>query len=49
MLGIINIVQPGYSKALTDNPIGQKLAYVGGRAAGGGGLAIRQIINGIEV
>jgi tight adherence protein B len=49
MLVIINIVQPGYSKALTDNPIGQKLAYVGGGLLVVGGLAIRQIINGIEV
>jgi tight adherence protein B len=49
MLVIINIVQPGYSKPLTDNPIGQKLAYVGGGLLVLGGLAIRQIINGIEV
>jgi tight adherence protein B len=49
MLIVINIVQPGYSKALTDNPIGQKLAYIGGGLLVIGGLAIRQIINGIEV
>jgi tight adherence protein B len=49
MLIVINILNPGYSQMLLDTPIGHKLAYTGIGLLVTGGLAIRQIINGIEV
>src|SRR5580700_895258 len=47
MLVIINFLNPGYSKVLIDTPIGQMLSYLGIGLLVTGGLAIRQIINGI--
>ena len=49
MLGLINIVNPGYSKVLFTDPLGQKMLYVGIGLLCLGGFIIRQIVNGIEV
>jgi tight adherence protein B len=49
MLLVINLVNPGYSKVLTDTPIGHKLIYLGLGLLATGSFIIRQIINGIEV
>jgi tight adherence protein B len=49
MLGLINIINPGYSKVLFDEPMGHKLLGTGVALLIIGGLIIRQIINGIEV
>ena len=48
MLGVINIVNPGYSNVLFTNPLGKKILYLGIGLLVAGGLIIRQIINGIE-
>jgi tight adherence protein B len=49
MLVLINMVNPGYSKVLLTEPIGQKLLGAGVVLLIVGGLLIRGIINGIEV
>ena len=49
MLGLINIINPGYSKVLFTEPVGQKLLGGGIFLLCVGGLIIRGIINGIEV
>jgi tight adherence protein B len=49
MLVVINFINPGYSKVLTDTPTGRMLSYLGGGLLLMGGLIIRWIINGIEV
>ena len=49
MLVAINLINPGYSKPLVENPIGRMLSYIGIGLLCTGGLIIRQIINGIEV
>jgi tight adherence protein B len=49
MLGIINLVNPGYSSVLINTPFGHELLYIGMALLAIGGLIIRQIINGIEV
>jgi tight adherence protein B len=49
MLFMINIINPGYSEVLLNTPIGHKLIYLGIGLLTAGGMAIRQIINGIEV
>jgi tight adherence protein B len=49
MLVVINLINPGYSKVLTDTPTGRMLSYLGGGLLVIGGLIIRWIINGIEV
>ena len=49
MLLIINVINPGYSKVLTTEPIGQKLLGAGVLLLITGALIIRGIINGIEV
>jgi Flp pilus assembly protein TadB len=46
---MINFINPGYSNILIDTPIGHKLIYLGLGLLITGGMAIRQIINGIEV
>jgi tight adherence protein B len=48
MLGVINIVNPGYSNVLFTNPLGKKILYIGIGLLITGGFIIRQIINGIE-
>jgi len=48
LLGLINIVSPGYSKLLFHDPTGQKLLYVGAVLIGTGGLAIRKVVD-VEV
>lgn len=49
MLVVINFLNPGYSKVLTDTPTGHTIAYIGIGLLIIGGLIIRHIINGIEV
>jgi tight adherence protein B len=49
MLLMINFINPGYSDVLLDTAIGHMLIYVGIALLGIGAMAIRQIINGIEV
>ncbi len=49
MLVLINVINPGYSKVLLDDPLGRKLLYVGVGLLCLGGFLINQIINGIEV
>jgi tight adherence protein B len=49
MMFIINILNPGYSKIMLEDPMGQKLLYAGVVMLILGGLMIRNIINGIEV
>ena len=49
MLVVINFLNPGYSKVLTDTPTGHTIAYIGIGLLIVGGLIIRHIINGIEV
>ena len=49
MLGMINIVNPGYSNVLFTDPIGKKMLYAGVGLLVLGGVIIRKIVNGIEV
>jgi tight adherence protein B len=49
MLGLINIVNPGYSNVLFTDPLGKKMLYGGVGMLIVGGLVIRQIVNGIEI
>ena len=49
MLGLINMINPGYSKVLFNEPLGHKLLGTGAVLLCVGGLMIRKIINGIEV
>jgi tight adherence protein B len=49
MLFMINFINPGYSNILIDTPTGHKLIYLGAGLLFIGAMAIRQIINGIEV
>jgi tight adherence protein B len=49
MLVLINLINPGYSKSLTDNPFGRKLLYTGATLLVVGALLIRRIVNGIEI
>lgn len=49
MLVLLNLVNPGYSQILLDDPTGRKLIYVGLGLIVLGGFIIRQIVNGIEV
>lgn len=46
---LINVMSPGYSRILFDDPMGRKLLYTGVVLLCLGGLTIRQIIRGIEV
>ena len=45
MLGLVNIVSPGYSSVLFHDPTGQKLLYAGGALIAVGGLVIRKIVD----
>lgn len=49
MLGLINVVNPGYSNVLFTDPTGRKMLYAGVGLLVVGGLIIRKIVNGIEV
>lgn len=49
MMFLINLINPGYSKILFEDPFGRKLLYTGIGLLVAGGLIIRHIINGIEV
>jgi tight adherence protein B len=45
MLGLINIVSPGYSYVLFHDPTGQKLLYAGATLIVIGGLVIRKVVD----
>lgn len=45
MLGLINVVTPGYSHVLFHDPLGQELLYAGGTLIIIGGLIIRKIVD----
>jgi tight adherence protein B len=49
MLGLLNLINPGYSNVLFYTPTGHKLLYFGAGLLFSGGFAIRKIINSIEV
>lgn len=49
MLLLINVMNPGYSKVLFQEPTGRKLLYAGLGLLLVGAFLIRQIVNGIEV
>lgn len=49
MLLAINMINPGYSKPLTETPLGRKLLYVGLALLATGAFLIRNIINSVEV
>ena len=49
MLFMINFINPGYSNILINTPMCHKLIYLGAGLLSIGALAIRQIINKIEV
>ena len=49
MMVVINVVDPGYSHVLFVTPMGHKLMYIGVGLMVTGSLAIRKIVNGIEV
>jgi tight adherence protein B len=49
MLVVINLVNPGYSSILLQDPTGRKLIYVSLGMLAVGAMIIRHIVNGIEV
>jgi tight adherence protein B len=49
MLALLNLVNPGYSRPLIDDPLGRKLSYFSAGMLLAGAWTIRRIINGIEV
>ena len=49
MMLAINMINPGYSKTLTQDPFGRKLLYAGLGLLAFGAYVIRNIVNGIEV
>ena len=49
MLLAINLINPGYSKALTDDPMGRKMLYVGLGLLAFGAFLIRNIVSSVEV
>jgi tight adherence protein B len=49
LMFLINMVNPGYSNVLFDDPFGREILYVGAGLLLIGGFVIRQIINGIEI
>ncbi|HEY9137424.1 MAG TPA: type II secretion system F family protein [Terriglobus sp.] len=46
---LINVMSPGYSRILFDDPLGRKLLYTGVVSLCLGGITIRHIVRGIEV
>jgi tight adherence protein B len=49
MMFLLNVVNPGYSTILFNDPLGRKLIYLSLGMLAVGALIIRQIVNGIEV
>lgn len=49
MLVLINLINPGYSNALTGTPFGRKLIYAGAFLLTGGAFMINRIVGSIEV
>ena len=49
LLLIINVVDPGYSSVLFNDPVGREMMYAGVILLLIGACIIRQIINGIEI
>jgi len=44
MYGLINLANPGYTKVLTEDPVGRKMIYIGIGMITIGGLLIRKIV-----
>jgi tight adherence protein B len=49
LMGILNILNPGYSKILFVDPLGRKLIYLGLGLIVIGSVIIRKIVNGVDV
>jgi tight adherence protein B len=49
MLVLTNLLNPGYSSILLEDPLGRKMVYLGIAMLAVGTLIIRSIVNGIEV
>lgn len=49
LLLIVNLIDPGYSRPMFQEPLGRKLMYLGTGLQLVGGLVVRRIVNGIEV
>ena len=49
LLVLLNIVDPGYSKVLFNNPFGQKMLYAGAVLLLIGAFVINKIVRGIEI
>jgi tight adherence protein B len=49
MMGLINLVSPGYSNILFTDPFGRELLYVGSGLIVLGAIIIRKIVNGVDV
>ena len=48
LMGILNILNPGYSKILFVDPLGRKLIYLGLGLIVIGSVIIRKIVNGVD-
>lgn len=46
---IINVINPGYSKTLTQSTFGREILYIGATLLVVGAYLIRRIVNGIEI
>ncbi len=49
LLVLLNIIDPGYSSVLFNNPFGQKMLYVGAALLFIGAFLINKIVKGIEI
>jgi tight adherence protein B len=49
LMGLLNLIDPGYSTILLTDPLGRKLIYLGLGLIVIGALIIRQIVNGVDV
>lgn len=49
MMVMLNLIHPGYTKLLLQDPLGVKLLYTGAALLAVGTMIIRRIVNGIEV
>jgi tight adherence protein B len=49
MMILLNLLNPGYSSILFNDPLGRKLMYISGGMLVAGTLIIRRMVNGIEV
>ncbi len=49
LLGVLNVIDPGYSSVLFNNPFGQKMLYAGAVLLSIGAFLINKIVKGIEI